>query len=582
MGQQKSSSRGVAVTAGGLPERIGKYQVRRLLGSGGMGRVYLAVDPDIGREVAIKQVTLSADPQARERFVREAQTMGRLNHPNITTLLEFSADAAAPFLVLELLTGEDLTQWLCRPHSLREQLQVMLDVAQAIAAAHQAGVMHRDLKPDNVRVLENGHCKLLDFGIAQSGAGQLTAAGFFVGTPEYVAPEVMSGSAHTPASDLYALGLLYYVLLTGENPFRGDTVQATVARVIQRISPPLGTRVLGVPPAISDLVARCLSKHPEDRPQSASEIVGVVEQCLAQTPADARLREAPQRAETAPQGTPLTPSPTRNTRAAATASPAPRRGWIVAAVLAIAAAAGWVWQWQAPPVQPTVVTAPVPRVQTPPATTSAKAPEGAPAGTTAAPSEPPVSATGISADLPGTQEPATQAPEPASRKPEPAPTRSPPSVTKPPDEPISKPAATVQLPPASVSAPATSAPPAAVPAEPPIANPVEPAPTPAPEIAPLTPSVAVSVSRYTPEVLKAGRSATLRIEGSGLDAVTSAQVTIGGNPDTRFRIGDLRHPDSGSLTFSIAVARGVPLGSYALILGGPGVHSKPLILEVTI
>ncbi len=277
-----------------VPAQIGKYRVLRLLGSGGMGRVYLAEDPDIGRQVAIKRVTLGADPQARERFIREAQTMGRLNHPNIVTLLEYGVDADTPFLVLEFLSGEDLSQWMLRPQRLRDQLGVMLGIAEALAAAHRMGVLHRDLKPENVRVLEDGRCKLLDFGIAQSGGAQLTASGYFVGTPEFVAPEVMAGAAHTAAADIYAFGLLCYVLLCGDNPFRGDTVQATVARVVQRDAPRLDKRLGGLPAGPADLIHACLAKQPELRPANAGQLIGSLQQIRAGVAADALLRELPQ------------------------------------------------------------------------------------------------------------------------------------------------------------------------------------------------------------------------------------------------------------------------------------------------
>ena len=302
-----------------LPAQIGKYWVKKLLGTGGMGRVFLAVDPDIGREVAIKLVTLGSDPQANERFLREAQTMGRMNHPNIVTLLEFGVDQQSPFLVLEFLSGEDLSQWMLRPHTLREQVQVMLDVAQAIAAAHKVGVLHRDLKPENVRVLDDGRCKLLDFGIAQSGAAQLTASGYFVGTPEFVAPEVMSGVAHSAAADIYALGLLFYTLLCGSNPFRGDTVQVTVSRVVQHEPPLLSKRLSGIPVELAALIHSCLAKQPELRPASADSLVQALTRELAKINPDERLGELPPPSNTALM--PTTPAPSK-TQTAASVTPA--------------------------------------------------------------------------------------------------------------------------------------------------------------------------------------------------------------------------------------------------------------------
>ncbi|HWS28134.1 MAG TPA: protein kinase, partial [Xanthomonadales bacterium] len=338
------------MSSAALPAQIGKYWVKKLLGTGGMGRVFLAVDPDIGREVAIKLVTLGSDPQANERFLREAQTMGRMNHPNIVTLLEFGVDQQSPFLVLEFLSGEDLSQWMLRPHTLREQVQVMLDVAQAIAAAHKAGVLHRDLKPENVRVLDDGRCKLLDFGIAQSGAAQLTASGYFVGTPEFVAPEVMTGSAHTAAADIYALGLLFYTMLCGSNPFRGDTVQVTVARVVQHEPTPLAKRLTGVPVELAALIHQCLAKEPELRPVSADSLVHALTRELARIKPDERLGELPPPSNTAvlPTTPPSRTQTTASVTSATVAQPATRAWWVAAALLLVSGASAW-WLLQAPP-----------------------------------------------------------------------------------------------------------------------------------------------------------------------------------------------------------------------------------------
>jgi serine/threonine protein kinase len=572
-----------------IPERIGKYRVLRLLGAGGMGRVYLAVDPDIGREVAIKQVTLSADPLARQRFLREAQTMGRLNHPNIVTLLEFGVDAEAPFLVLELLSGEDGGTWMMRPHTLREQLQVMLDIARAIDTAHRADVLHRDLKPDNVRVLENGHCKLLDFGIALSNAGQLTASGYFVGTPEYVAPEVMSGDAHTPAADIYALGLLYYVLLSGDNPFRGDTAQATVARVIQRTPPSLRSLVLGVPVALAELIDACLSKDPQQRPPSAAAIVKVLEQSLAQAPEDARVARAPTRADTRAQSLPVTQATPQ------AAQPQTRRGrslWIWPLIFALVAVLAYVMSQQMPyerrPVAgdgTAVDAAAQPDKDGQSAAISAPVEQTAIDADVQDPSD--ISTEGMRDDIPvpapqerSSTQPADNVrasanpPQEAEAAPKSA-TQPAPSPPRPESNEIQSPATPLSgsekpvpaaadtdaaaVPQQSAAMPSTPAAPAAIPA-----------------------SIEVAVSRVVPQVLKSGRTTTVRIEGVRLDAVHSVSIDAGGVPDARFRIGTLRHEGDNVLSFTLAVARGVPLGSYTLVLKGEGVHAAPQLLEISL
>ncbi len=580
-----------------LPTQIGKYWVKRLLGTGGMGRVFLALDPDIGREVAIKLVTLGSDPQASERFLREAQTMGRLNHPNIVTLLEFGVDQQSPFLVLEFLSGEDLSQWMLRPHTLREQVQVMLDVAQAIAAAHKVGVLHRDLKPENVRVLDDGRCKLLDFGIAQSGAGQLTASGYFVGTPEFVAPEVMSGAVHAAAADIYALGLLYYTMLCGANPFRGDTVQATVARVVQLDPPALSKRVSGVPFALETLIHSCLAKHPEARPASADSLVQTLSAELSRVPVEARIGDAPVPADTAPY--PTTPAPTKTqasmiARPGAFAALSHRAGWVLAAALLMLSAVSVWWLLQPAPQLPSAPPAiAIPAQQPEPTTIAQAAPDDgvAPATSPPADSTPtvsdlpakPVTAVADALSDPGEEASTTAAvdprpvhSEPAAARPAPVPTppASPDSVAANPSAAL--PAVTADPEPAPEPASGRAAPMANAELPSQLLTEAKAASTTASE------RVRVSVVRFNPKILRAGRNVTMRLEGSGLAAVTAAAISSGGVVDARFRIGALEHSGDVALEFTLNVARGVPLGSYALLLRGTDVRAEPILLEVSL
>lgn len=589
-----------------LLERIGKYQVLRLLGSGGMGRVYLARDPDIDREVAIKRVSLSADPQAQERFLREARTMGRLNHPNITTLLEFGMHEGAPFLVLELLSGEDLSQWMQRAHTLREQLQAMLDISRGLDAAHRAGILHRDLKPDNIRVLEDGRCKLLDFGIADTGADHLTASGYFVGTPEYVAPEVVSGEAHTASADLYALGLLFYVLLAGENPLRGETLQATVARVVQRVPPPLERRVSGVPIALCRIIGRCLSKEPDSRPHDAGELITVLECCLAETSAEQRVSvqtldatKEVSRASIAPTGL---SAQLRQQR---------RRRWlwgVGAAAVLLAIALPLALRWSA---EPTLPLAPAQEDRQPaqaePASRAGMPDQGqeAAAEPTATVPPPDDSTRAETADTrepdlgePNVGEPATTDPtsaaeppqeKPVEHKPEPAPVKpapqtpssAPPVSARPATEPTTtpgrestdittadastdtSPVPAEPIPPATATVTQPNAIPTRTELPPPTATPIE-----------------VQVADYAPHVLRQGRTASVSVRGSGLAAVENAAVLIGGKVDERFRIGPLEHDGDATLRFTITVERNVPHGNYALLLQGSTIRATPLMLRV--
>lgn len=571
------------------PESIGKYRIQRLLGSGGMGRVYAAIDPDIGRTVAIKQITLSADPQARVRFVTEARTMGRLNHPNITTLLEFNAEAEPPFLVLEFLSGTDLSQWLLGQHTLREQLQVLADMARALEAAHAAGILHRDLKPENIRVLADGHCKLLDFGIAQSERSGLTADGHFVGTPAFVAPEVIAGEPHSLASDLYALGLCCYVVLTRSNPFHGPTLQTTIARVIQRSPPAIESQVAGLPSELAAIIHACLEKSPERRPADARLVREIIERSLAQVPANLILQALPQSATTVAPVAEALPA-TRNTPVST--APAPiRRYWLgVFGVAAMVLAAALLWRWQI-------------RSEPSPLESSTKAPEPVsvpgPVAPTAAVDQP---ATAPGTEIPSALEPAPSLPQNTTEtrdQPQVTPrdnqTTTPQSSRMPEAVAESKPAHAIDRTPSTAPKPeqepmtAASASPAEVASNTDTPVPTVPSVRTEPDLTREPPAssapaetIAVVVERFEPSHVRAGRSVTVQIQGSNLEHVTTAQVGSGLSPDSRFRVGPVQHLSGNQLRVTISVARGVPLGSYTLQLSGPGVHADPLVLDVSL
>ena len=568
-----------------LPRQIGKYWVKRLLGSGGMGRVFLAVDPDIGREVAIKLVTLGRDPQANERFLREAQTMGRLNHPNIVTLLEFGVEQQSPFLVLEFLSGEDLSQWMHRPQTLRAQVQVMLGVAEAIAAAHRVGVLHRDLKPENVRVLEDGRCKLLDFGIAQSGDSSLTASGYFVGTPEFVAPEVMSGASHAPSSDVYALGLLFYTMLAGENPFRGDTVQSTVARVVAAPLPALASRVNGAPGPLLMLIEQCVQKVPEQRPASADDVVLRLREILAGIGPDVRVQQIAS-SETAPApiaggltrgASPVVPGDSRTTKS---------MGWWLAAVVPVALAIWLLWPAK---VEQDLASARPDETAAVATTAPASSIEQAGDADTAVVAETPTSPTPAAG-----AEPTSVQPPPETK----AQTESEPAVLAPARE-HPQPAASAATKPSVPATQLSVAPVSSAPESPPERQPAEPIiplpPTTPPAAEPtasqepvtsqpteVNPPAPIRIDRFSPRVIRAGRSVTLRIEGAGLAAIETALVSSGGVADARFRIGTFKRRSDSNLEFSLNVARGVPLGSYPLLLQGSKGNAEPIILEVSL
>ncbi len=250
-------------------ERIGKYVIGQMLGQGGMGAVMLAHDPDLDREVALKLIMPHRLrlPQARERFLREARAMARLSDPHIVQVHAFEPDADPPYLVMERVHGEDLKQLLQRTGPLTPAMvrDCAWQCLRGLAAAHAAGIVHRDIKPSNIMLCRDGIYKLLDFGLAGSHEGDLTDTGEVVGTRRFIAPERMTGSLATPASDLWALGVVLCELATGRHVF------------------PLGRSHLdplalppGQPPEINALILRLLAGDPAQRPVDATQALGLL------------------------------------------------------------------------------------------------------------------------------------------------------------------------------------------------------------------------------------------------------------------------------------------------------------------
>jgi HAMP domain-containing protein len=244
-------------------ERIGKYQVRSMLGQGGMGAVMLAYDPDLDREVAIKLIVPHRleSAQTRERFLREARALARLSDPHVVQVHAFEPDAEPPYLVMERLVGEDLKSLLRRsgplpPAMLRD---CAWQCVRGLAAAHAAGIVHRDLKPSNVMLCRGGVYKLLDFGLAASHDGDLTASGEVVGTRRYIAPERMAGDRSAPAADLWALGVLICELATGRHPYAQSGPVADPQALPTE------------PPELRAWVQRLIEIDPQQRPRDAGE-----------------------------------------------------------------------------------------------------------------------------------------------------------------------------------------------------------------------------------------------------------------------------------------------------------------------
>jgi serine/threonine-protein kinase len=261
-----------------LPERIGAYRIESRLGRGGMGEVFLAWDERLERRVAVKRIRLDADlpPSQRERFRREARSAARLSHPAIVQVHDLVSDEAGDAIVMEYVPGISLAERLASgPLAPAEALRCARQIAEGLAAAHQAGVIHRDLKAENVILTPGGQAKILDFGLArpvlpEDQDAALTQRGALVGTYHAMSPEQAGGGEVDARSDLFSLGALLSEMLTGRAPFRGTNPLDTLKRVLVETPPPL---VLpGLPSGAAELIDRLLSKDREERPRDAVEV----------------------------------------------------------------------------------------------------------------------------------------------------------------------------------------------------------------------------------------------------------------------------------------------------------------------
>jgi hypothetical protein len=241
-----------------------------------MGSVYKAHDATLDRMVAIKVMAEDAEagPEAKARFLREAQSAARLNHPNIITVFELGEEHGRVFIVMELLEGDPLSRVISRvpPLPLRRKLAVMIQICEGLAFAHQRGVTHRDVKPANVFVLQNGHVKILDFGIARVGSSELTRTGLLMGTPNYMSPEQARGRRTDARSDIFSVGAVFYELLSGRKAFFGEDYFETLDKVRSEDPPPLGQWAPGLPPALIAAIQRALAKDPAARYQTLDDL----------------------------------------------------------------------------------------------------------------------------------------------------------------------------------------------------------------------------------------------------------------------------------------------------------------------
>ena len=269
--------------------RLGPYEVLAPLGAGGMGEVYRAKDPRLGRDVAIKVLpaSFSDDADRLRRFEQEARAAGVLNHPNITIVYDIGSHDGAPYVVQELLEGETLRAELAGGRfSPRKAIEYATQIAQGLAAAHEKGIVHRDLKPENLFVTKEGRVKILDFGLAKltqpEGAGSSgtnlptetrgTEPGVVMGTLGYMSPEQVKGKAADARSDIFAFGAVLYEMLSGKRAFQGDSAAETISAILREDPPELSVTNKSISPGLERIVRHCLEKNPERRFQSASDI----------------------------------------------------------------------------------------------------------------------------------------------------------------------------------------------------------------------------------------------------------------------------------------------------------------------
>jgi Tol biopolymer transport system component/predicted Ser/Thr protein kinase len=360
-------------------QTISHYRIDQKIGEGGMGVVYLAEDTRLGRRIALKVLPaeMSADPARRARFEREARAIAALNHPNIVTLHSVEEAEGISFLTMELVDGRRLTELLARDGlALPKLLDWSLGIANALVAAHRQGVVHRDLKPDNIMVTSDGRIKVLDFGLAKlresalEGAGtalptaSITEEGKILGTVSYMSPEQAEGKPLDHRSDIFSFGIVLYEMATGRRPFQGGTAISTISSILKDTPPSPQQINTAVPPQLGRIVRRCLSKEPERRYQSTDDLCN-------------ELRELKEDSESGE----LTLE-----RAAATGISSGRGGGkglldrpaaigLAGALVVLAAGAGWLWMRREAPRGP--ASAMQAQIQMSRATTDGKVQEAA-------------------------------------------------------------------------------------------------------------------------------------------------------------------------------------------------------------
>jgi serine/threonine protein kinase len=277
--------------------KLGRYEIQSSLGTGGMGEVYRARDPQLDRVVAVKLIStsLASDATRVARFQQEARAAATLNHPNILAVHDLGTENGSPYIVSELLEGETLRAKLAAgPLPVRKAIDYALQIARGLAAAHDKGIVHRDLKPENIFVTHDGRVKILDFGLAKltrDAAGDdatrtvASDVNSVVGTVGYMSPEQARGKLTDARSDLFALGAILYEMLSGKRAFRGDSTADTISAILHHDPPELTSQNASVPPALDRIVSHCLEKSPDERFQAARDVAFDIESLSASSTA---------------------------------------------------------------------------------------------------------------------------------------------------------------------------------------------------------------------------------------------------------------------------------------------------------
>jgi eukaryotic-like serine/threonine-protein kinase len=289
---------GAAVTAAPSPEtgevqRLGRYQLEREIGRGAMGTVYLGRDTAINRLVAIKAIPLATEfseselAEARTRFFREAETAGRLNHPNIVTIYDVGEERGLAYIAMEYLKGRHLSDYATSDTLLepRKVLELMARTAGALGFAHKQQVVHRDIKPANIMYDPNADVlKITDFGIARLTGTGTTRTGIVLGTPSFMSPEQLEGRTVTGHSDLFSLGVSLFQLLTGHLPFTADSMTGLMQQIAEAPHPPLRAYRPDLPACVESIIDRALAKTPETRFETGAQMAAALEECKSRLP----------------------------------------------------------------------------------------------------------------------------------------------------------------------------------------------------------------------------------------------------------------------------------------------------------